>query len=405
MITGHIRRVLVLVGLGLTLHAHGAQTIQYGDAAQGPVNTGFVIDLINNDPGTIYQSATLDLDGLLGNVADWISQNSTDPSFAGKTHTQIYSQIYFTPGGEVSTGWSTAVNGTTLEITHVNGIPGLEYTTWQSTAYNSGSQDMMRLYVSFPNAALNGHNITMTSTPAANAFVAKTTAGPYSPAPAYAYAVLIPTNPPFAITNLTIGTAAVTLAWASPLNRFIVARSSALATGGFSCIGSVLTTNAATVNLTNLPCGFYRIRQVGVVGPAQIPDPHLWNAVTNAVPIWYEPRSQVYDIDLEGITTLNASRQSVSNATGLARLTRLTNLDISGNALTSLDISGCTNLVQVDCSTNGISDLSSFVSNAMAGGLGSNDLVTLYGNPLTMYAKTNQIPYLQMKGATVYFTP
>jgi hypothetical protein len=44
--------------------------------------------------------------------------------------------------------------------------------------------------------------------------------------------------------------------------------------------------------------------------------------------------------------------------------------------------------------------LASFVSNAAAGGL-VGAYVSLYGNPLSSFAQTNQIPYLQSKGVYV----
>jgi hypothetical protein len=59
----------------------------------------------------------------------------------------------------------------------------------------------------------------------------------------------------------------------------------------------------------------------------------------------------------------------------------------------------------VDCCTNRLTDLSSFVSNAAAGGLGTGDKVFLYDNPLSSFARTNQIPFLQARGAEVFFTP
>ena len=91
---------------------------------------------------------------------------------------------------------------------------------------------------------------------------------------------------------------------------------------------------------------------------------------------------------------------------------RLTNLDVSactnlkglgcsGNQLAALDVSSCTNLRSLDCSQNSITDLSSLVANAFLGGLGTGDMVVLSGNPLSAFARTNQIPILRSLGATV----
>lgn len=153
------------------------------------------MDLINNDIGTTYQSATLDIEGLLGNVADYISQHSSDTNFAGKSHAEIFSRIYISPGGEVSNGWGATMNGTNLEITH----SGRNFTEWQSSSYNSGAQDMMRLYCTIPNSALNGYNLTTTTNQDQNAFSALTFAGATAYTTAFSYKVL---EPP--ATNLTI---------------------------------------------------------------------------------------------------------------------------------------------------------------------------------------------------------
>lgn len=194
-----------IAGLGLAVFAlmlylparsFGAQVVQYGDAAQGPVNTSFIADLINDNIGTTYQSATLDLEGLLGNVADYICQHSSDTNFAGKSHAEIFSRIFFLPSteGEISNGWGATMNGTTLEITHADGIPGLDYTTWQSSSYHSGGQDMMRLYCTIPNSALNGNNLTTTTNQVQNAFSALTLAGATAYTTAFSYKVMTPPN-------------------------------------------------------------------------------------------------------------------------------------------------------------------------------------------------------------------
>jgi len=190
---------IAVIALFLPSRSFGAQVIQYGNAAQGPDNTTFIISLVNNDVGTVYQSATLDLEALLGGVADWISLHSSGANFAGKSHAQIFSQFYFALGGEVSTGWSAIPNGTILEITHINGIPGLQYTTWQASSYNGGIQDTMNLYCTLPNSALNGLNLSSSTNLVLNAFSALTFGGATAYTTAYSYNVLEhPT------TNLTI---------------------------------------------------------------------------------------------------------------------------------------------------------------------------------------------------------
>ncbi len=114
------------------------------------------------------------------------------------------------------------------------------------------------------------------------------------------------------------------------------------------------------------------------------------------------------------LTTLD-----VSDSTNMSMLVcmgnQLTNVDISGltalnslycseNRLTDLDIAGLTDLWEVNCSSNQITDLSSFVSNATAGGLRSCS-VDVRANPLSDFAKTNQIPILRGYGVSVYYDP
>jgi Leucine-rich repeat (LRR) protein len=304
------------------------------------------------------------------------------------------------------------------------------------------------------------------------------------------------------ITNVTVNSNTVNLGWSSTTDRYIVARSSNLTAGSFQYVGAVLSTNEAALT-NNLPLGFFRVRQVTVV---DFPDPNLRHVVTNAIVNWFEPRSEVYDIELSGIKNIYAEWAAITNTAGIGSLNeltnlnithnqlasldvsgctnlqtllcadnRLTNLDVSGcgnllhlycplnnltdldvsgcdnlqtlycssnslenldlsgchhlqelecglnlltnlnilgcstleylfcevNQLTNLEVSGCTNLRTLWCFDNRITDLSSLVSNAAAGGLGTNDVVWFSGNPLSSFAQTNQIPYLQSKGVNV----
>ena len=75
----------------------------------------------------------------------------------------------------------------------------------------------------------------------------------------------------------------------------------------------------------------------------------------------------------------------VSGCTGLR------DLFCRNNKLTSLNLSGCTNLNWVDLMVNQLADLSALVTNAAQGGLGAGDTVYLFGNPLSQYARTNQL--------------
>jgi Leucine-rich repeat (LRR) protein len=72
-------------------------------------------------------------------------------------------------------------------------------------------------------------------------------------------------------------------------------------------------------------------------------------------------------------------------------------LDLKSNQVSDLEpISGLTNLSLVlTLSENDITDLAPLLTNAALGGLGAGDIVTLFDNPLSDYARTNQIPRLE----------
>jgi Leucine-rich repeat (LRR) protein len=155
------------------------------------------------------------------------------------------------------------------------------------------------------------------------------------------------------ITHISVQSSNVCLGWTSQADRYIVAQTPSL-TGQFQYVGNVLSTNSAS--LTNAaPSSFYRVREVTVV---HFPDPTLCAVVSNAIVTWYEPRSEIYDIDgLESIVFLNASSLGITNGGGLNALTGLADLYIDHNQLTALDLTGCTNLQLVACQNNQLANL------------------------------------------------
>jgi hypothetical protein len=155
------------------------------------------------------------------------------------------------------------------------------------------------------------------------------------------------------ITNLTVAGGDARIDWNSSSNLYIPARTPSLVTGVFEYVGAVVATNSAIIsNLAEV--AFYRIRQVE---PVTFPDPHMESAVRAAIPHKYSPTNLIYDIDLEPITSFDASFSSISNATGIAWMVTLTNLNLSWSQLSHLDISGNTNLTTLDCTGNLIADL------------------------------------------------
>ena len=220
------------------------------------------------------------------------------------------------------------------------------------------------------------------------------------------------------ITNAVHRPDGILIDWFSPADQHIVAVCTNLMKDQFALIGDVLATYETTV--PNDPArGFARVRAVNVM---DFPDAALRDAVFDSIPFKYEPPDEIYDIDVENMTDLKGSDYGITNIAGLENLYNLTVLELPGNGLTSLnlspfahltelycnsnqlthlDLSGCTNLNYVQCDNNQLTNLSSFVLNAQQGGLGTGSSVYVSGNPLSLYALTNQIPALQAYGVYV----
>jgi Leucine-rich repeat (LRR) protein len=171
---------------------------------------------------------------------------------------------------------------------------------------------------------------------------------------------------------------------------------------------------AGCTNLGSLHCDYNLLTNLDLTGFAGLNELYCHN-------------NQLTNINLTGCTSLDhvhcGSNQltnlGLPGCTNLIFLTclnnQLTNLDLSGctnlrylgcenNQLTNLDLTDCTNLVELYCGNNQLTDISSLVTNASRGGLGSGDKVWLSGNPLSQFAVTNQIPILQnIYGVIVYY--
>lgn len=113
--------------------------------------------LTNNDPSAIYDSGQLNLDAMLGNVADSIIANNS--AYSGFTRNDVMSEwgasIRAPPTGEVYTGWSRSLDGNgVLQLTHMAGRENDDYTVWNSTSDNP-SQDLMAITLSVPKSQLD----------------------------------------------------------------------------------------------------------------------------------------------------------------------------------------------------------------------------------------------------------
>ena len=168
-----------------------------------PVEVGGDIDLnmhiTNNNNGTTYDSADMDIDIILSDVADKIIQYNSD--YSTNTKEEIFAEwgygVRGPPSGEISSGWGCNINSDTLEIRH--GPFG--YTEWESTNQDP-AHDMMGLTISIPKSQLDYNHdgifsnavegITLTTVDKPNAFTAITPSETQYKASMKAYAANIP---------------------------------------------------------------------------------------------------------------------------------------------------------------------------------------------------------------------
>jgi Leucine-rich repeat (LRR) protein len=166
---------------------------------------------------------------------------------------------------------------------------------------------------------------------------------------------------PFSITNTFNTTNGVSLSWDNVTDIYIVAQSPSLTTGQFQYVGNVLATNATTVSNSSDTC-FYRIREVQAV---QFPDTNFESLIMQKIPLKHSPTNQIYDIDVKAITNLwidtgGPLSWSITNVAGINALTGLQTFEcggIVGGPLRSLDFSGCTNLQNLYCWWNQLTNL------------------------------------------------
>ena len=91
---------------------------------------------------------------------------------------------------------------------------------------------------------------------------------------------------------------------------------------------------------------------IDILPPVEIniPDPNFYAAVLE---ILDKPDGYVItSADVEGITNLDVNDLNIADLTGIEYFTALTELSVSNNQLTELDISSNTELIQLDCSGN-----------------------------------------------------
>ncbi len=113
--------------------------------------------------------------------------------------------------------------------------------------------------------------------------------------------------------------------------------------------------------------------------------------------------NQISDIsavaNLTALVVLSLDDNQISDLTPLANLTAVESLNLSDNEIS--DISTLENLTElnfVGLDNNQITDLTALVDNT---GLGTDDTVSVIGNPLSAEATSTQIPALEARGVIV----
>ena len=86
------------------------------------------------------------------------------------------------------------------------------------------------------------------------------------------------------------------------------------------------------------------------------PDPNLEAAICDAIG---KPMGDIYQSDLNNLTSLNAHSRNIANLSGLEHCTSLTQLDIGKNGISDISpLSGLTGLTELSLGYNQISDVS-----------------------------------------------
>ena len=116
------------------------------------------------------------------------------------------------------------------------------------------------------------------------------------------------------------------------------------------------------------------------------------NAISNLTPLE----------DLTNLTELDVDNNAISNLTPLEDLTNLKKLFAGHNTISDLTpLEDLTNLTELVVANNAVSDISPLKSNT---GLGTRDVILLFSNPLSYSSIYTDIPALQARGATIFFT-
>ncbi len=149
-------------------------------------------------------------------------------------------------------------------------------------------------------------------------------------------------------------------------------------------------------------------------------DGNLDRAIREAIS---KPMGRIYSSDLEGLVSLSAWGSYIGSLTGLEHCTNLTELWLQKNRISDISpLVNLTNLKKVDLRCNQISDISPLANLtgliwldlgynqisdisplAQNEGLGAEDVILLYGNPLSEDSINIYVPELKARHVDVRY--
>ncbi len=131
-----------------------ASVIRDVEAFQAAGHSDATFYLQNNDNGVTYDSAELKFDELLTPIAQAVKDRNSD--YANTSLSEIMAEWTFgiQEAGSVNNGWSAALNGSVLDLSHLEGREGDDYTVWSDLL----NQNEAALTVDFKDQLDFNHN-------------------------------------------------------------------------------------------------------------------------------------------------------------------------------------------------------------------------------------------------------
>ncbi len=166
---------------------------------------------------------------------------------------------------------------------------------------------------------------------------------------------------------------------------------------GISSLTDLYIAQNTSVTNLELVSEWTRLERLSV-GDNGLTNIQFLHTLTNLEALWID-HNDIVDISVltnfPKLVWLDATSVLATNFAVLVDLPLLEQINLNYTDIDNIDfISGLTNLFRLRLLGNEISDLGAVITNAMQGGLGAGNDLYLTGNPLSDFAKTNQIPTL-----------